>query len=76
MKKLVALLMVAVMSLYFAACGGNPKQIASGSCTDTITWTLDSNGLLVISGTGEISDYEKGADNQPWAGYRNDSAGY
>lgn len=72
MKKLVALLMVAVMSLSLAACGGNPKQIASGSCTDTITWTLDSNGLLVISGTGEISDYEKGADNQPWAGYRND----
>ena len=71
MKKLVALLMVAVMSLSLVACGGNPKQIANGNCTDTITWTLDSNGLLVISGTGEIGDYEKGAGNQPWADYRN-----
>lgn len=49
----------------------NWMQIANGSCTDTITWTLDSDGVLMLSGTGEISDYEKGANNQPWADYRN-----
>ena len=45
--------------------------IANGNCTDTITWTLDSDGVLTLSGTGEMFDYEKGANNQPWADYRN-----
>lgn len=74
MKKWVPLLMVTVMSLSLVACGGSlgtiHKQIASGSCTDTIIWTLGSDGVLLLSGTGEMCDYEKGANNQPWAGYR------
>lgn len=34
--------------------------VASGSCGakgDNLTWTLDDNGLLTISGTGEMLDY-------------------
>ena len=49
----------------------NGMQITNGNCTDTIIWTLDSDGVLRLSGTGEICDYEKGANNQPWADYRN-----
>lgn len=44
-------------------------QIASGSCTDTVSWKLDSNGTLIVSGSGAIPDYEKGAGNQPWMEY-------
>ncbi|MBQ7817982.1 MAG: leucine-rich repeat domain-containing protein, partial [Oscillospiraceae bacterium] len=46
------------------------EQIAGGNCGDTITWTLNSNGTLIISGTGAMIDYEKDIGNQPWMGYR------
>ena len=42
----------------------------SGSCGDTITWTLDKHGTLTLRGTGEIPNFEKGANNQPWAAHR------
>ena len=29
----------------------------SGSCGENVTWTLDSNGVLTISGTGPMTDY-------------------
>ena len=31
--------------------------IASGTCGDNLTWTLDENGVLVISGTGNMENY-------------------
>lgn len=31
--------------------------IASGSCGENLTWTLDENGVLTISGTGAMADY-------------------
>lgn len=37
--------------------------IDSGTCGENVTWTLDSEGLLVISGTGEMTDYIGSA---PW----------
>ena len=33
------------------------ETVASGECGDELTWTLDSNGKLIISGTGEMWDY-------------------
>ena len=32
-------------------------EIANGTCGDNVTWTLDSNGLLTISGSGEMWDF-------------------
>ena len=43
--------------------------IASGSCTDTVRWSLEQDGTLIISGSGAIPDFEKGANNQPWRPY-------
>lgn len=46
--------------------------IASGNCGkngDNVKWTLDSEGLLTISGTGEMDDYSapsSGTDAPPW----------
>ena len=40
----------------------------SGTCGENLTWTLDSNGILTISGSGEMSDYEV-LNSAPW--YRN-----
>lgn len=31
--------------------------IASGTCGENLTWTLDESGLLTISGTGAMTDY-------------------
>lgn len=48
--------------------------VDSGSCGENLTWTLDSNGLLTISGTGEMPDYpysitigdSQYSNNAPW----------
>lgn len=43
-----------------------------GACGDDVTWLLDSNGVLTISGTGAMSDYspklEPGSPVAPWRG--------
>ena len=39
---------------------------SSGSCGDGLTWSLDEEGLLTVSGSGAMTDYpESGA---PWSG--------
>ena len=32
--------------------------IANGACGDNLTWVLDEDGALTISGTGDMYDYE------------------
>ena len=39
----------------------------SGNCGENLTWTLDTDGLLTISGTGEMEDYSS-YGNVPWNG--------
>ena len=38
------------------------EMISSGTCGDNLTWTLDNEGTLTISGTGEMN-------NHPWSSY-------
>lgn len=50
-------------------------QIANGFCGGeedgtNLTWVLDENGTLAISGSGEMDDYNYYSDNQPWYTYR------
>lgn len=33
------------------------ETIASGTCGENLTWTLDGDGVLTISGTGEMKNY-------------------
>lgn len=40
----------------------------TGSCGESLAWSLDENGTLTISGTGEMADYTADG-SQPWAGY-------
>ena len=48
--------------------------VASGNCGaqgDNVTWTLDSDGLLTISGTGDMKDYSISQSNlPPWHEHR------
>lgn len=41
----------------------------SGKCGTDVTWTLDSTGLLIISGRGDMTNYGE-YSNHPWSSYR------
>lgn len=63
-KKWLACLLVGLLLL------NTPVAIAapvtdSGVCGDGLTWTLDNEGTLTISGTGEMYDYNWG-EGLPW----------
>ena len=50
-----------------------PPTILSGKCGDDLTWTFDGDGLLQITGTGDMWDWESNWLNNifaPWFGYR------
>lgn len=42
------------------------KIIASGSCGEQLTWTLDEEGLLIISGVGEMIPNENVLESEAW----------
>ena len=63
-KALVCLMAFAVLcgALPMTGAGLFPLSataatVDSGSCGETITWTLDSDGLLTLSGSGALEDY-------------------
>lgn len=45
-------------------------KVASGTCGDNLSWKLDSDGVLVISGTGAMQDYSMG--DAPWYSHQLD----
>ena len=45
--------------------GTDTTVVASGTCGDNLTWTLDSEGTLTISGTGSMKNYSYGS--APWS---------
>lgn len=48
--------------------------LKSGSCGGSVTFAVYSNGALIISGTGDMSDdlYERSGDSKLWPEYKND----
>lgn len=52
--------------------GGDPTPaiVASGICGANLTWVLDEDGTLTISGEGKMYDYE--SLTQPWYTYRSE----
>ena len=65
-----------IFSVILALCllaGLSPPQawaatIQSGECGDNLTWTLDDDGTLTISGTGPMTDYPVGS-SAPWLSF-------
>ena len=43
--------------------------VDSGTCGEDVTWSMDRNGLLTISGNGKINDYSR-ENRAPWCAYR------
>ena len=44
----------------------------SGTCGANVTWELDEEGVLTITGTGDMSDYTDTESNMPWYDYNAD----
>ncbi len=53
------------------SCTVDVKYKVSGSTADNLSWTLDANGLMTISGTGTMQDYALNAP-APWNAYGSD----
>ena len=63
----MALILVLTLVLIVGSVSAaEPTIVDSGNCGkdgSNVTWTLDSAGLLTISGTGEMADYESKTDS-------------
>ena len=60
--------------LYNATFHFDPNvPVGSGSCGENLTWSVDADGTLTISGTGAMQDYESAANEwhtaAPWYNY-------
>ncbi len=68
-------LLIAILLLTLLAVPAFAEEVASGTCGangDNLTWTLDSDGVLTISGSGEMADYgfnDWGENTAPYYGY-------
>ncbi len=53
---LLTVLVAALLAVGLTASAEEPEIVVSGICGDGLTCTLDSNGLLTVSGTGYLYD--------------------
>ncbi len=73
-KKLLSLSLALTMILsviIIVPLSTSAQVVDSGSCGEGIKWSLDSNGVLTVTGTGDMTDYNDGS-SVPW--YNNRSA--
>lgn len=66
MKRKMMVLWLLLLALLIPAMTveADAAKLASGSCGDNLTWELDDSGVLVISGTGAMYNYDW--DGGPW----------
>lgn len=67
MKRTVTLLalLAALCCFLTVTAGAEAAIVDSGTCGENLTWTLDGEGTLRISGTGAMEEYEWRSD-VPW----------
>ena len=70
-RKSLASIVIIIISItillgIFSFTASATEITASGTCGDNLTWTLDSEGVLTISGSGEMKSYLL----SPWRDYR------
>lgn len=65
MRKLGAILIVlALVAICLYLLPTEAQAVASGICGDDLTWSLDDEGTLTISGTGDMYNYS--SRSAPW----------
>ena len=70
-KRLLFAVLILAIVICWVPVTARAEETASGTCGDNLTWTLDADGLLTISGTGAMDDYS-GLSSAPWTSYQND----
>ena len=72
LKKLLAcvLALSLVMSTVCMTALAEEPEERSGTCGTNLSWKMDSEGVLTISGTGDMSTYynDKSGNVPPWRG--------
>ena len=74
MKKTLAIILAILMIVTTIPMAFAADVVASGNCGangENVKWTLDSDGTLTISGTGNMADYPQ-YSKVPWINYRSD----
>lgn len=56
-KRLLSILLSILLLVSLTPAAEAEVELDSGSCGTDVTWTLDTSGVLTISGTGDIDDY-------------------
>ncbi len=68
-EKIISILLASAIVLSLLTVSGfAATTVASGKCGSNVSWTLNSDGLLTISGTGAMEDYQF---NAPWLDHCN-----
>lgn len=72
-KVLNLMLLVSIMTalIIMLPLTVNAALAYSGTCGDNLTWTLDDEGTLTISGSGDMYDYYPPDRYTPWCPYSN-----
>ena len=74
MKKLLSIIIAILMIVTAGPMAFAADVVKSGNCGangGNVKWTLDSDGTLTISGTGDMATYATLTD-RPWYGYTSD----
>jgi hypothetical protein len=65
-RRIICLALTVLMLVCLFPIGALADGATLGKCGDNITWTLDSNGILKLSGVGAMYDYDfDGSDGLP-----------
>ena len=76
-KQILSILLVLLMLCTCVPSAFGADIVANGTCGDSLTWTLDSEDTLTISGTGSMMDFDYDFDEAnevyrtaaPWGAY-------
>lgn len=72
LKRIISLCMVVALLAGYTPSIVQAEEIttvAGGSCGDNLAWNLSDDGILTISGTGDMTTY-RWSSNVPWYNYR------
>lgn len=78
-RRCLSILLVLCMVMTLLPTTAFAEEVTSGTCGENLTWTLDTNGGLTISGTGRMGNYSgsggssvaAGSPGAPWYAQRN-----
>ncbi len=66
-SKVLSVLLTAVMIISAFSVTAF-AEVASGVCGANVSWSLDGNGVVTVSGSGDMSDYYY--EENPWDAYK------